>query len=406
MGVREFIQRTVAEGHPLDVWTNTFVTKVTFDEENEKPKATGVEYVEGAYLYKASPLHRRNGGRKASVKAKREVIVAGGTFNTPQILKLSGIGPQQELRRFGIPVVKDLPGVGTNMMDRYEVPVNVKHPDDFSILDGCTFDLKPHDKCLQQWQKNPYILGARGAYATNGLASMMLKRSTTAKSKDVDLSIFSGPINFQGYFPGWGDFAVRDHKHFSWYSLKAHSRNRAGTVELRSNDPFDPPVINFNYFDTGTTVDGADDKDVTSLVEAIKLSREALNRYYEFPILGGTKWVEEKPGPAVKTDAQIAQFIKDEAWGHHAACTCPMGADDDPMAVLDSKFRVRGVDNLRVVDASIFPDIPGVFIQSAIFMASEKAADEIIAAAKEQGEVTEIIGGSRTFGNDTKRAIY
>src|SRR5690606_14942088 len=124
-----------------------------------------------------------------------------GTFNTPQILKLSGIGPREELQRFNIPVVKHLPGVGTNMMDRYEINVNVNHPMDFSILDGCHFDLKPHDLCLKQWQNNPYILGKRGAYTSNGLAAAMTKVSTTAKSSDVDLIIFGGPLNFRGYFP-------------------------------------------------------------------------------------------------------------------------------------------------------------------------------------------------------------
>lgn len=376
--VREYILRTVAGGYPLEVRTNTFVTKINFDQSGDKPKATGVEYLEGEYLYRASPLHRGNTGRKGSVKAKKEVIISGGTFNTPQLLKLSGIGPQNELQKFGIPVVKHLPGVGTNMMDRYEIPVNVKHPEDFPILDGCTFDMKDHDLCLKQYLDNPYILGARGAYASNGLAAAMGRRSDFASTSDLDLFIFGGPINFNGYYPGWSDFAVKDHKHFSWYTLKAHTRNRAGTVELRSNDPLDQPLINFNYFDTGTTDGGADELDLRAIIQSIRQSREALAEYYNFPILGGSEWVEERPGAWRETDAQLAQFIKDEAWGHHAACSCPIGPDDNPMAVLDSKFRVRGVDNLRVVDASIFPDIPGIFIQSAIFMASEKAADAII----------------------------
>lgn len=100
--------------------------------------------------------------------------------------------------------------------------------------------------------------------------------------------------------------------------------------------------------------------------------------YHKYHVLGGSDFVEESPGADVVTDEQLETYIKDNAWGHHASCTCPIGGDDNPFAVLDSKFRVRGVDNLRVVDASIFPDIPGMFIQSAIFMASEKAADVIL----------------------------
>ncbi|KAK3314964.1 hypothetical protein B0H66DRAFT_521196 [Apodospora peruviana] len=372
MAVREHIQRTVEAGFPLTVQTETFVTKILFSNATDpstKPRATGVEFLKGAYLYKASPFYHPSNAAagRGTVRAKREVIISAGTFNTPQLLKLSGIGPRAELQRFNIPVVKPLPGVGTNMMDRYEISVNVKHPEDFNVLDGCHFDLKPHDKCLTQWLTKPDILAARGAY-----------------TPDIDLSIFGGPLNFQGYFPGWHDFAVRDHKHFSWYSLKAHTRNRAGTVELRSADPLDQPLINFNYFDEGTREGGADELDARALVQAIRQSREALKAYYKYPILGGTPWTEEKPGPDVQTDEEIKQYIKDEAWGHHAACTCPIGTDDNEMAVLDSEFRVRGVDGLRVVDASIFPDIPGIFIQSAIFMISEKAADVIIQEAKNE----------------------
>ncbi|KAF2200874.1 alcohol oxidase [Delitschia confertaspora ATCC 74209] len=386
VGVLEYITRTVEEGFPLTVQTDTFVTKITFDKSSEKPKANGVEFLQGEYLYRASPLHRPGYGRRGSVTAKKEVIISAGTFNTVQLLKLSGIGGKDELQRFDIPVVKDLPGVGTNMMDRYEIPVNVKHPKDFSILDGCTFDLKDHDKCLKQWQSNPYILGARGAYGTNGLAAAMAKRSDFATTSDIDLYVFGGPINFQGYFPYWGDFAVRDHQHFSWYTLKAHTKNHAGTVELRSKDPLDPPLINFNYFDTGTTAGGADKLDVSAIVQAIRMSRQALSDYNAYKILGGTEFVEENPGPEMQTDEQLETYIKDRAWGHHASCSCPIGPEDDPMAVLDSEFRVRGVDNLRVVDASIFPKIPGIFIQSAIFMASEKAADVIMAANKEESQ--------------------
>ncbi|KAI0390315.1 hypothetical protein F5Y17DRAFT_445374 [Xylariaceae sp. FL0594] len=383
VGVREFIQKTVADGYPLTVKTNTFVTKINFNTTGTKPRATGVEYLEGQYLYRASPLHQEPGSRTTTtVRAAREVIVSGGTFNTPQLLKLSGIGPAWELLQFGIPVVKNLPGVGRNMMDRYEIPVNVNHPTDFPILDGCTFDMKEHDLCLKRWQDNPYILAARGAYASNGLAATMLKRSDFASTTDIDLSIFGGPLNFQGYFPGWHDAAVRDHHHFSWYMLKAHTRNRAGTVELRSSDPLDPPVINFNYFDTGTTLGGADNLDLQALIQGIRIARDALDAYGNYPILGGSPFEEEKPGPSKQTDEELGQYIKDEAWGHHACCTAPIGSDDNPFAVLDSQFRVRGVDGLRVVDASVFPDIPGVFIQSAIFMASEKAADIIISAAQ------------------------
>ncbi|KAF2218622.1 hypothetical protein BDZ85DRAFT_79810 [Elsinoe ampelina] len=375
--VRDFIADTVAKGYPLTVKTDTHVTKIRFVQDAGQPRAVGVDYLEGKHLYRASPLSGAS-GTPGSVDASKEVIISGGAFNTPQILKLSGIGPAAELRKFNIPVVKDLPGVGTNMQDRYEIPVNVKQQRDFSILAGCTFDSSPSDPCLRKWQTSPNILAQRGAYATNGLAATMSINSRFADSKDIDLYVFGGPINFVGYFPQWADYAVRDKSFFSWYTLKAHSRNKAGTVELASADPLDTPLINFNYFDTGTTAGAADVKDLNAMIQAVNMSRQALREYGRYSVLGGTPFEEIEPGPDVQTDAQIGQYIKDRAWGHHACCTAPIGASSDPMAVLDSKFRVRGVKGLRVVDASVFPSIPGIFIQAPTMMISEKAADAIL----------------------------
>lgn len=374
--VRERIVDTVNGGFPLTVRTNCHVTNIIFDTTGSTPRAVGVEFLDGDHLYRASPLSGGT-GTSGSANATKEVIISGGTYNTPQLLMLSGIGPQDELESMGIDVVKDLPGLGTNMQDRYEIPVNVKHPDEFKILDGCTFDAKPHDKCYNQWKNNLNILAARGTYGTDGLAGTLAVNSDAADNSDIDLYIFGGPVNFQGYFPHWGDAAVADHRYWSWYTLKAHTRNHAGTVKLRSTDPLDTPQIDFNYFDTGTTDDGADEKDVSSLVQAIKIARQALQRYYKYP-LGGSTFVEEVPGANKTSDADLTQYVKDVAWGHHACCTAAIGADSDPNAVLDSKFRVRGVDSLRVVDASVFPRIPGIFIQAPIFMMAEKAADTIL----------------------------
>jgi choline dehydrogenase len=374
--VRDFIADTVQKGYPLTVRENCHVTKINFDN-SATPKAIGVNFLDGSSLYRASPLSGGQ-GTPGTATATKEIIISGGAFNTPQMLKLSGIGPAAELQALNISVISDLPGVGTNMQDRYEIPVNVKHPTDFSILNGCDFASTPDDPCLLKWENNPYILAQRGAYATNGLAAAMVQRSNYASNTDIDLFIFGGPVDFTGYFPDWNDAVASDHMHFSWYTLKAHTRNKAGTVQLRSADPLDTPIINFNYFDTGTTTGGADNLDLLAMVEAVNQSREALQRYYDYAILGGDSFVEEEPGPAVQSTEDIGQYIKDRAWGHHASCSAPIGADNDPNAVLDSQFRVRGVQNLRVVDASVFPTIPGVFIQAPIFMVSEKAADVIL----------------------------
>lgn len=204
----------------------------------------------------------------------------------------------------------------------------------------------------------------------------MVAHSDYASNSDIDMFIFGSPANFTGYFPQWYDTLINEHNFYSWYTLKAHTRNTAGTVKLRSADPLDVPQIDFNYF----TSPGSD-KDLAAMVQALKMSREALDKYNNeltLKLLPGSKFQEFFPGTGVQSDEELGQYIKDRAWGHHAACSAKIGADDDPNAVLDSKFRVRGVDGLRVVDASVFPKIPGVFIQAPIFVMSEKAADTIL----------------------------
>ncbi|KAJ5730277.1 uncharacterized protein N7483_004785 [Penicillium malachiteum] len=357
--------------YPLDIRTNCQATKVNFDNSAGTPRATGVEFLDGQYLYRASPRSGTAGsGTPGSVSASREVIIAGGVYNSPQLLKLSGIGPADELREFGIDVVHDLPGVGTNLQDHYETVVQGHTPHNFTALDGCTFSLDgEEDPCLERWD-NP-ILGNRGIYSSNGFASTMLYKSSVAVDDDFDAFVFGGPINFRGYYPGYSINITERHDWFSWAILKAHPRNTAGSVKLRSADPLDMPEIVFNYFDTGV---GDYAADLEAITEAIGLARDAFSRQ-----LVGIE--EVLPGKDVTSTEDIHDYIMNTAWGHHASCTCPIGTDDDPMAVLDSKFRVRGVSGLRVVDASVYPRIPGTFTALSTYMVSEKAAEEILSDA-------------------------
>lgn len=173
---------------------------------------------------------------------------------------------------------------------------------------------------------------------------------------------------------------LADKRHFTWAILKAHTRNKAGQVTLRSTDPRDMPEISFKYFHEGTRAAGEDAADLNAMVEGVLYARKIIAKTDTLMPLG---WFEEVyPGPSVRTRDQIARFVKDEAWGHHASCTAKIGAATDPMAVLDSKLLVRGTNNLRVVDASVFPEIPGFFIVVPIYMISEKATDVILAAAR------------------------
>jgi len=372
-GSREFVlavrDATYSNGtkrYPLDVRLNCHVTKINFDQSTP-PRATGVEFLDGQYLYKASPKSRGASGTPGSATASKEVIVAGGTYNSPQLLKLSGVGPRAELEKFNIPVVADRPGVGTNLQDHYEVNVQGKAPSDFSALNGCTFGASANDSCLARWQNS--ILGNRGIYASPGVGAAMFYKSSVTPRDEFDVFVFGGPVNFRGYFPGYSINATADHDWFTWAILKAHPRNNAGSVTLRSADPLDVPDITYNYFDTGV---GDYEADITAITEAIGLARDSFKRQL-VPIN------EVLPGKNVTSKAGIADYIKDTAWGHHASSTCPIGADNDPMTVLDSSFRVRGVSGLRVVDASVFPRIPGTFTAVSTYMVAEKAADVILA---------------------------
>ena len=390
-GPRDFILATANALNPdgsrkymLDISLNTLVTKIRFDNTGATPKAVGVDYLTGKSLYRADPRSgSASAGTPGSVNASREVILSAGSFNTPQLLKLSGIGPAVELNSFSIPVIVNLPGVGTNMQDRYETTVVGKTTSDFAITSKCTFLQTQPDPCLVQYQTAPLPKGppplSKGIYASNGIAVAIVRKSSAAAASDPpDLLISGAPAFFTGYYPNYDKFVIADARHWAWITLKAHARNTAGTVQLRSTDPRDTPIINFNYFDTGTTASGADQLDVQAVYEAMQFSRQIFKDLV--PLDGGFTEVWPDPLSSVNasTEAGLKEFIKNEAWGHHASCTCPIGADGDPMAVLDSRFRVRGTLGLRVVDASVFPKIPGFYIAVPIYMISEKAADVIL----------------------------
>ncbi|KAK8093775.1 hypothetical protein PG997_000460 [Apiospora hydei] len=379
VGSREFVLDTRdavnsdgSKKYPLDVRMNCHVTKVTFDESVNPPRATGVEFLDGAHLYSASPLSRSaKAGIPGSAKASREVVVAGGVYNSPQLLKLSGVGPAEELKKFDIPVIADLPGVGTNLQDHYEISVQARTDDEWVAFNGCTWHGDEKDSCIDKYE-NPGLLGDQGVYASNGLAATMYKRSSTAPNNDWDTFVFGGPVNFRGYFPGYSINATDEHDWWTWAILKSHPRNTAGGVTLRSADPLDMPDIMFHYY---SEANGEYKKDLQAMVEAVGLARDAFARQPH-------KTTEVMPGADVQSQEDLEQWIQDITWGHHASSTCPIGTDSDPMAVLDSSFRVRKVQGLRVVDASVYPRIPGTFTAVSTYMVAEKAADVMLAELK------------------------
>ncbi|MEA2569360.1 MAG: choline dehydrogenase [Acidobacteriota bacterium] len=364
-GTREYIRRVMKE-HPdkLDVRMNHLATRVIFDGD----RAVGVECLTGEHLYQADPDFSAT-ATPATVEYRctREVILAGGAFNTPQLLMLSGIGPKAHLEEMGIACRADRAGVGRNMQDRYEVAVVGTTYENFEVLRNATFKApaadEEGDECFQEWLKGV------GMYTSNGALIALITRSKSSRP-DPDLFMFALPGNFHGYYPGYSADVERQKNYLTWAILKAHTNNTNGEVRLASSDPRARPYINFHYFDESNDTGG---EDLDSVVNAVLLVRQ-MNARNE------SLHEELIPGPGVKTDRkEIAKWVADNAWGHHASCSCRMGRADDPMAVVDSRFRVIGARNLRVVDASVFPRIPGFFIVTPIYMISEKATDAILA---------------------------
>jgi choline dehydrogenase-like flavoprotein len=347
----------------LTIELNALVTRVLFDDEN---RALGVEYLKGERLYRAHASPNGGDGDKRQAFAMGETILCGGAFNTPQLLMLSGIGPAQNLRRHGIRVRIDLPGVGQNLQDRYEVSVVNRMRADWKILAGAKFDKS--DPQYAEWAAE-----RGGVYASNGGALVVVKKSRPSLTVP-DLFCLGLLANFRGYFPGYSELIARGRNYLSWVVLKGHTANSAGTVTLNSPDPRDPPKINFRYFEEGGD---SNREDLDAVVEGVKFVRAMTSELKRRELIAE----EELPGDRVQTDEQIREFVRNNAWGHHASCTCPIGPREKG-GVLSSDFRVHGTHRLRVVDASVFPKIPGFFIVSSIYMIAEKAADVILADAQ------------------------
>jgi choline dehydrogenase len=347
----------------LTVELDALATRVLFAEGN---RAMGVEYLKGKRLYRASGAAGGDAGELATIHATREVILAGGAFNTPQLLMLSGIGPRNVLERWGIGVRVDLPGVGRNLQDRYEIGVVNRMKGEWDVLAGARFG--KGDTQYQRWATR-----REGVFATNGFVMATIKRSARARPVP-DLFCFAMLTRFTGYYPNYSADAARSLDCLTWAVLKGYTNNRAGEVTLRSADPRVAPSINFRFFEEG---DPDHEEDLNAVVDGVRFVREIVSPLKDQGMIAE----EEVPGERLKSEAQLKEFVRNNAWGHHASCTCPIGPRDRG-GVLTSDFRVHGTQGLRVVDASVFPRIPGLFLVSAVYMIGEKAADVILAAAR------------------------
>lgn len=317
----------------LTVLTGALTRRVLF----EGARAIGVEYAQR--------------GQVTQVRAEREVIAAGGAINSPQLLLLSGLGPADELHKHQIPVVADLPGVGENLQDHLET--YVQH--------ACTQPITLYS-ALKPW--NQLLIGANWLFLRQGIgtsnqfeAGGFIRSRAGVQHPDLQYHFLPIAMNYDG--------SQTQNTHGFQAHVGPMRPTSRGRLTLRSADPHQPPAIVFNYLQT--------EGDRAEFRAGIRLTREifaqaAFDRY---------RGPELAPGPAVQTDAEIDAFIRARAESAYHPCgSCKMGSD--ALAVVDGQTRVHGVEGLRVVDASIMPDVVSGNLNAPTIMLAEKAADMIL----------------------------
>jgi choline dehydrogenase len=368
--------------YPLTIRLNTLATKIRFSTPpssgsgtGPQPKATAVEFLTGPSLYRADPRSSSSPatGTPGVAYARKEIILSGGTFNTPQLLQLSGLGPAAELAQHNIPVLVNLPGVGSSLQDNYEVPLVAQASRAFASPPPspndppCSFGA-PGDPCVDLWRQG------RGPYARFGLGDAIFRKSANATERD--LFLLGSTFAIRGFWPPTDSVAFDGPATFALSTVKIHPRSVAGRVKLRSADPRDTVDVNFRLFS-----EAGPGADLDAYVDTVKWARRM------FAQVGGgigpLTLVEPPCGGTMGPDGGCddendRQWIRSQIFGHHATSTCKIGANGDAMAVLDAKLRVRGVRGLRVVDASAFPRVPGPFPVLPVFMLSEKATQSVL----------------------------
>jgi choline dehydrogenase len=293
------------------------------------------------------------GGVTRRVQANRETILSGGPINSPQLLKLSGIGPAAELRTHGIPVIHDLPGVGENLQDHLE----------FYFQVACTEPISLYSS-INLW--NRAMIGARwllrkdGLGATNHFETCGFIRSRPGVPyPDIQYHFLPMAVAYDG------STLAQEHG-FQAHVGPMRSKSR-GWVRLASTNPLDKPRILFNYL--------SEPDDWTEMRACVRLTREIFAQ----PAFDRYRGREIQPGLEVQSDEQIDTFIRAKVESaYHPSCSCKMGAPGDGMAVVDPDTRVYGIEGLRVVDSSIMPSVTTGNLNAPTIMLAEKAADHIL----------------------------
>jgi choline dehydrogenase len=312
----------------LTVRAHAHATGVLF----EKRRAVGVEFI-----------HR---GARERARAAREVLLCGGTINSPQLLMLSGVGPANHLRALSIPVVADLPGVGQNLQDHMIVAVAFQCTRPVSLAAAET-----------SWNRLKYALFRKGPFTSNvAEAGGFVKTCPDLPVPDLQLTF--GPV----YYLDHGFTRPEGHG-FTLGPTQLRPQSR-GSIALRSANALDPPAIQPNYLSS--------DVDLRVFISGIRLCR----RLAHAKAFDACRGAELCPGASVESDAAIAEYLRAGLETlYHPVGTCKMGAD--PMAVVDARLCVRGLEALRVVDASVMPTITSGNTNAPTVMIAEKAADLI-----------------------------
>ncbi len=322
----------------LTVVTEALALRVLTD----RGRATGVEY-------------SRRGGRAIQAMAAREVILAGGAVNSPQLLMLSGIGPADEIKAAGVTPVHDLPGVGRNLQDHIDVNLIADCRPGTRTYDGLE---KPLPSLKVAWD---FYVRGRGPGTSNAAAAGGFVRLGPDQATP-DLQYHFIPayiIDHARIKPGGPGLTLH------MCTLRPRS---TGEIRLKSADPRQPPAIDPKYF--------ADPADLKTLVEGLKTGRDIFAQGPLARVIAGERF----PGPGVRTNAELAEFVRQAAeTEYHPVGTCRMGQDG--MAVVDHRLRVHGVESLRVVDASVMPRLVSGNTNAPTIMIAEKAADLIRADA-------------------------
>jgi choline dehydrogenase len=332
---RAYLHPIMGRRGNLTVRTSTLVTKVHVRDG----RATGVE------------IERHGGGTETI--AAGEVILAGGSINTPQLLLLSGIGPAGDLETLGIPVVADRPGVGQHLQDHLEVYIQYR----------CLQPVSMQPSATQKWRR-PFI-GAQWLFLRSGPgATNHFEGGGFVRSND-DVAYPNLMFHFLPLAIRYDGSAGAPGHGYQVHVGPMYSDAR-GSITLKTADPHDHPALRFNYLST--------DQDRREWVEAIRVARRILEQPALAPFNGG----ETSPGPAVDTDEEILEWVRRDAeTALHPSCTARMGVDQ--LSVLDPlTMRVHGVDRLRVVDASSMPYVTNGNIYAPVMMLAEKAADLIL----------------------------